>query len=401
MPLPVRSSRLARTAGAACGGLLFLFAGLSACGCSDVGDTTAVPSGADATEDSFEPDAATGTDANEETSARDSTMPDAGSPDATVGETPETGSTPEAALPETGTEETSAPPPESGVPETGVEETGAPEASVETGAPESGTEETGAPESGSPDTGSPDTGSPDAASHDAEADGASADTGADTGSADAESDSAVPDGSADASHDTGTPDAEAGSSTPTPCTTAGQTNCVQCWGNNDNLCTATEAILVQLDIDKGLVDNSGSTATGCYSCMVNADCSNDDVSGDSDHECGDLTGNFAGDGGGAGQSDTSLCLATLTCLVTTGCASATDNEDACYCGAGGGSPSACASAGAATNGACKTQITNGLYPSPNDSTDVLKDFTDTTEPSGMADQLLHCAIVSKCTQCLQ
>ena len=186
-----------------------------------------------------------------------------------------------------------------------------------------------------------------------------------------------------------------------PCTTAGQTNCVQCQGNASGLCSQTEAAIVNLDIQNVPITTAGpDPAAGCYSCLVTADCIDDTVSGDTLHECEDLPGNFTGDGGGAGQSDTSLCVETLSCVLTSGCANTTNGQSFCYCGSGGGGPSACASAGAATNGACKSQETNGLFPTANDSTDVLKDFTDTTEPSGMANQIIKCAVSNKCTQCL-
>ena len=406
----LRTLRRTLAVRAARGGLLLLPMALSVAACSDTGDTTALGSpSADATEDVFEPDVATGRDATGQMGQQDSTVAaDGGSLDSTVAETPETGSSPEATPNDTGVAETSPPPAEGG-----VKEAGAPEASVETGAPEGGTEESGAPESGtqdseSPDTGAADggttdTGTPDTGGHDAEADAAAMDAGADTGSHDAEADSTLSDGAADAGPaDAGSTEAEAGSTGLVPCTTAGQTGCVQCWGNTSNLCTPTQAVLVQLDITKGTATAPGQDPTaGCYSCLVNADCINDDVSGDTNHECDDLAGNFGGDGGGAGQSSSTLCLATLSCIVTSACANTNDGESFCYCGSGGGGPSACASAGSATNGACKSAITDGLYPNPNDSTDVLKDFTDTTQPSGMADQVIHCAVSNHCTQCLQ
>lgn len=197
---------------------------------------------------------------------------------------------------------------------------------------------------------------------------------------------------------------------PVPCTTSGQVNCVACQGNASGLCSPTEASLVSFDIDNQSITVPAGTTTpdvaaGCYTCLVGADIIDDTVSSDTGHECGDIAGSFTGDGGGAGANNAGLCLKTLNCILDTGCGAVigdsgttTLNLDNCYCGAGGGSPSACASAGSATNGACKTDETNGLYPNPNDSTDILKDYTDTTEPSGVANQIFHAA-VSACPQC--
>jgi hypothetical protein len=50
---------------------------------------------------------------------------------------------------------------------------------------------------------------------------------------------------------------------------------------------------------------------------------------------------------------------------------------------------------------CDNQIAAGLgYPVP-DGTDILKGFCDTTLAGRRADQIFHCALVNKCTACLQ
>jgi hypothetical protein len=94
----------------------------------------------------------------------------------------------------------------------------------------------------------------------------------------------------------------------------------------------------------------------------------------------------------------------LTCITIgpgAGCAATNGGVDNCYCGAGGGSPSQCPSNGPATNGLCKAEETNGLHFDPNDSTDILKNFSDRAEPSGVANQIIVCARANGCTQCLQ
>ena len=59
--------------------------------------------------------------------------------------------------------------------------------------------------------------------------------------------------------DTGAPDTgvDSGPVALVPCTTAGQTGCVQCQGNSNNLCSPTEALIVQQDIKKGLATAAG------------------------------------------------------------------------------------------------------------------------------------------------
>jgi hypothetical protein len=177
-----------------------------------------------------------------------------------------------------------------------------------------------------------------------------------------------------------------------PCTTAGQTGCVQCNGNASGLCSATESQFVALDIKNGLATSGGFGATSCYECLFNAGCIDDTVFGDSNHECGDLTGTL--DGG----SDSTLCLSTISCIISTSCVDSA-GVSTCYCGTTH-EGSACASAGGAVNGACLTQEVNGLGYPASDNTDILKNFTSTALPSGMANQLFQCASSNSCSTCL-
>jgi hypothetical protein len=151
------------------------------------------------------------------------------------------------------------------------------------------------------------------ASHDAEADSAP-EAGYDA-SADAQNDSG-----ADAGHD-------AGGGASVPCTSAGQTNCVKCDQNTSGVCTGTEALIVQWDIDKGLVtgdvpkacemSNSGVQCTmgSCYECLVQQACIDNSVgTANSGNECEDLTGMVSG-GANAGESEAQACIDSLACIL--------------------------------------------------------------------------------------
>jgi hypothetical protein len=195
----------------------------------------------------------------------------------------------------------------------------------------------------------------------------------------------APDAGPDTGVDAASPDSAPPA--PVPCTAAGQTGCVACSGNADGVCTPTEARFVQHDIDAG-----HAATTDCYSCMVNAGCIDDTLFGDTHHECGDLTGAFnAGPRAGAPSAD--LCLATVDCVLASSCQSG-DIAD-CYCGIGA-SGSQCQTL-ATPAGPCVGAETDGLGLTSN--TQVLQSLTDTTRPSGMANQLFACAQSNGCAAC--
>jgi hypothetical protein len=238
------------------------------------------------------------------------------------------------------------------------------------------------------------------------------DTGIDTGAADTGVDTGTP----DTGVDTGTPDAGVDAGPLVPCTSAGQTNCVQCQGNTSNLCTPTEAVIVQFDITQGKVTAPGPDSNGgsgptdtCYDCLFAKGCIDDTVLGDTKHECEDLNGGNSSAtftaGNGHAASYASDCLATLSCILSTGCATTNGGIDNCYCGSGGGSPTACGTSTSGQNGACFTQETNGLTASPNSGSGVLASFTNMSMPSGVANQIIVCsqgtAPPGACPQCLQ
>ena len=259
-----------------------------------------------------------------------------------------------------------------------------------------------------------------------------ADTGtgpADTGTGPADTGTGPADTGTGAA-DTGT-GVDAGPVALVPCTAVGQTNCVSCIGNGDGVsvgapCTATEAVLVALDIKNGTATapgpdpfpdqgNPADPANGCYNCLWFNGALDDVAFGDSGHECQDTSGNFTSGvaGSGTGNTDTfsDICVQLLTCITTGeptatppiagGCAQTNGGIDNCYCGPGGGSPSSCPSNGAATNGVCKTYETNGFHFAPSDSTDILKNYSDKAEPSGVANQIIVAANANSCSQCLK
>jgi hypothetical protein len=208
-------------------------------------------------------------------------------------------------------------------------------------------------------------------------------------------------GAADAASDGGADGGDAGpctSTPPPPCTAAGQSCCVPCPGSASGVCTPTEAMIVAHDVAKGQatmgVDN------GCYACLYNGGCLDDVTFGDNGHECEDLPNAAFDAGAQAGKSEDSLCLQTLSCLLSTSCASAA--VSGCYCGTAGVATSCQGNpAPGPINGACAQPIADGLGYPVSDGTDITKHLTDTTKPAGVADQILQCALSNTCTACLQ
>jgi hypothetical protein len=301
---------------------------------------------------------------------------------------------------------------EDATPDDGIEDAGVADSTLD----DTGLEDTGAPDSAPQDTGTGDTATQDSpveatgAEDTGPADASVDDTGtpdssvSDTGSLSLEAgtaedgalDSAVPESGVG---EGGAGDASDGGAL-LPCTTASQTSCVPCAGNATGVCTPAEAAFVQHDIDDGnATADGGDGANGCYACLLMAGCLDDTEYGDHGIECGDLTGTFDA-GAQAGTADSTLCLATLACILQTSCAAGGVAVDNCYCGpthAG----SACAAAGSAVDGACLTPEVNGLGFDLSDNTDILKNFDDNTRPTGMANQTFQCAVANMCNSCLQ
>jgi hypothetical protein len=237
------------------------------------------------------------------------------------------------------------------------------------------------------------------------------DSGAETGSGmdaaaegapDAEPDAVADTGTgADATTDTGADaggDAGDGAPSLVPCTTAGQTNCVSCdgWatmvGANGGICTPTEAILVQHDIDRGYVTAPGpelqsGNPVPCYECLFGAGCLDDSIYGDTGYECSDVPA--------GGTTTSAQCLTTLGCLMSTGCAAISVN--ACYCGTV--SSMSCNANTVTTDGACAAPIAAGLGFPVSDGADNIAHLTDQSFASGLADQIFLCALMHSCTAC--
>jgi hypothetical protein len=209
--------------------------------------------------------------------------------------------------------------------------------------------------------------------------------------------------SSEASADSSFVDSAPDSGSLVPCTTAAQTDCVQCQGSTGNLCSATEAVFVQLDINSGAAVAPGpSPDTGCYECLVGAQCIDVPQEQVKNKECDDLSGNFT-DFAGDSALATTLCLATLECEVgPTGnhCASSSDGISYCYCGSGGGPSTACLGMGSAVNGACIAPIVAGYPYKATDAADILSNWTTKADPSGRANEMLNCGAVNSCSQCL-
>jgi hypothetical protein len=186
-----------------------------------------------------------------------------------------------------------------------------------------------------------------------------------------------------------------------PCTGPNQACCTPCGGSANGYCTPTEALLVAHDIANAKVTPDAGEGPGdCYACLWNAGCVDDVTFGDNGHECEDLPNTAFDAGAQAGKSEDSLCLQTLSCLLSTSCASAA--VSGCYCGTAGVATSCQGNpAPGPINGACAQPIADGLGYPVSDGTDITKHLTDTTKPAGVADQILQCALSNICTSCLQ
>ncbi len=200
-----------------------------------------------------------------------------------------------------------------------------------------------------------------------------------------------------------------------PCTTAVQTGCVQCTGNASDdvdggtpLCTPTEAQIIASDVQKGLIDAagpvpayvSGQTGGSCYACLNAKGCLDDNL-GDTGQECED--------GAFSGGTTEAQCQATIACIFGTSCNAAALSF--CYCGAA--TPSGtCTTDTTAVNdpvpastdpnvigGSCDVEIRAGLAHPIADGIDILKDFTMATLAAGRANAIFACGAAGKCAGC--
>jgi hypothetical protein len=268
------------------------------------------------------------------------------------------------------------------------------------GAQDAGPEDAGSADAGAEETSPPDVGAPeggDATIADSGAADSSGDTGGpETGAPDAKADSATAEAGVDASGGLA------------PCTAANPTNCVGCFGSDNNVCSTTEALFVSLDIAKGIVTSPGvepmDDVNNCYSCLVDNSCLDSPSMAVSGKECEDLSGNFA-NGSGASVPATATCQAVVSCIVGPAgqqCGSSANGLNFCYCGTGGGPSSQCQGANAPmVNGACVNQEVAGFAYAKTDASDILAHFGTKSQPSGIANNIFACAVSNSCTQCLQ
>jgi hypothetical protein len=186
-----------------------------------------------------------------------------------------------------------------------------------------------------------------------------------------------------------------------PCTTAGQMGCVSCPGNafsdGGGVCSPTEALFVQHDIDLGVATEAGADPMGsCYQCLLKK-LALDDLIGDMGNECHDpLT---------TKGSTEAQCMATISCILGSGngmpassCAGLIVNN--CYCGPAAPG-NACQMAGSNVNGVCAMQIAAGLGFPVSDNADILKNFADQSRAAGIATTLFETAVADHCDTCLR
>lgn len=222
-----------------------------------------------------------------------------------------------------------------------------------------------------------------------------------------------------------------------PCATAPGPNFIQCNQNTSGICTGTEAVIVQRDIDKGLATQSSNVpqAGSCYECLTKTSnqCLDSTVHNFTSFECEDLSGTVGS------LTLTQACLNTLNCIIGspqagtpgTGGTAATlalpdcslnssDGVANCYCGSQEPDTNDCSSSpnsfgagvttgGAGTaspNGTCAATILTdlGLTTSASNAT-VITDLGNTANGPGQAFNILECAGTNQgapaCPQCFQ
>jgi hypothetical protein len=207
--------------------------------------------------------------------------------------------------------------------------------------------------------------------------------------------------------DAGMPEVEAGTA-PTPCTVspcaASGMNSVKCSGQPEGVCTSTEAAIVTNDIASGLIHgadagaNSGQLIpTSCYGCLNTYNCLDNAFT--TGEECTDVTG-FTPLGGTLTSEQN--CIAVIACTfgatnnpVTPNCN--TGNPDlSCYCGTIQSGPSC----NSAENGPCAAIEAAGLGFAVSDGADIQTNWTVTSTSAGMANTIFACAYSNGCTSCL-
>ncbi len=274
---------------------------------------------------------------------------------------------------------------------------------------------------------------------DAGADAAAGEAGGLDATVDSSSlDTGVADTGTESSTDTGVAEAggqEAGGGTVVPCTTASQTNCIACDQNASHLCTGTDAVIVQRDIEKGFTSGGKPSAGSCYECLAARTCIDSTTTRGSD--CEDLNGFVANS---TTYTLTQSCLDTLNCtlgnpqagtpgtggapgsLATTTCSNDPPPGDGtanCFCGTAEPDFNDCSTAdkiaagttgqGLGTdspNGVCDAVIVKALGVTNNTSNAIITtDLGDNTNGVGQAFLILNCGGATSdpvaCPQCYQ
>jgi hypothetical protein len=227
--------------------------------------------------------------------------------------------------------------------------------------------------------------------------------------------------------------------TTSPCATMPGTNFIQCDQNTGGVCTATEAIVITRDIERGFATTASAhpQAGSCYECLVANACI-DSTTGTQitgGKECEDLGTGLVGGTAPAALTLSQACLNVLNCTLghpqsgtpgLTGTASPTpdattcanappvsggDGTNNCFCGTAETSSSTCQSAPpispatiGSPNGACDTDILNGLgVPATTSNLTILNDLGTNANGPGQAFLLDNCAGATSnpvtCPQC--
>jgi hypothetical protein len=215
--------------------------------------------------------------------------------------------------------------------------------------------------------------------------------------------------------------------TTSPCATTPGANFIQCDQNAGGVCTATEAIVITRDIEKGFATSASAhpQAGSCYECLVTSTCI-DSTTGShttSGVECQDLGTGVVGGTAPAGLTLAQACLNVLNCTLghpqsgtpgltgtvnpapdATTCANAPpvsggDGTNNCFCGTAESNSTACQSAPpispattGSPNGVCDTDILNGLgIPATTSNLTILSDLATNANGPGQAFLIDNCA----------
>jgi hypothetical protein len=98
-------------------------------------------------------------------------------------------------------------------------------------------------------------------------------------------------------------------------------------------------------------------------------------------------------GDASGEAKSKLCVETVGCVISTGCAASSPGD--CYCGSAGAH---CVDFFTSIDGPCKSVLEESLEST--ERTAVLASFGDLTKGGGWAMRLVQCLADANCTSCL-